>query len=143
MKHFPSSKQYQLALQTIGPTMSRGHRAMLEVLYQACDRALTTSQLATAAGYKGWPGACLQFGILSKRLCEALRFVPPQTYKDGSPIWSFVLAAAPETQTTKYWQWIMRPEAAQALASLKWFDNSNGQRLLQIIHRSNFPTAGR
>jgi len=134
MKRFPSSKQYQLALEAIAPAMSRGHRAMLEVLYQASDRALTTSQLATAARYKGWQGACLQFGILSKRLCEALSFVPPQTYKDGSPIWSFVLAAAPETPTTKYWQWIMRPEAAQALASLKWFDNSNRQRLLEAIH---------
>jgi hypothetical protein len=135
VKRFPNPKQYQLALQSIAPTMSPGHRAMLEVLYQASDRALTTSQLASAARYKAWQGACLQFGILSKRLCEALSFVPPQTYKDGSPIWSFVLAVAPEITTTKYWQWIMRPEAAQALASLKWFDNSNRQRLLQIIHR--------
>jgi hypothetical protein len=142
MKRFPSPKQYQLALEAIGPTMSRGHRAMLEVLYQASDRALTTSQLATAAGYRGWPGACLQFGILSKRLCEALSFVPPQTYKDGSPIWSFVLAAAPEIATTKCWQWIMRPEAAQAIASLKWFDNSNRQRLLQIIHHRDLPMGG-
>ena len=72
-----------------------------------------------------------------------MSFVPPQTYKDGSPIWSFVLAAAPETSTSKYWQWTMRPEAAQALASLKWFDNSNRQRLLQIIHRSDLLTIGR
>jgi hypothetical protein len=136
MKRFPSSKQYQLALQVIEAKMSPGHRAMLEVLYQACDHPLTTSQLASAARYKGWQGACLQFGLLAKRLCEALSFEPPQKFRDGSPIWSFVLAAAPEAPPAKYWQWTMRPEVIQALTRLSWFDESNRQRFLQAIHRS-------
>jgi hypothetical protein len=136
MKRFPSSKQYQLAFQVIEAKMSPGHRAMLEVLYQASDHPLTTGQLASAARYKGWQGACLQFGLLARSLCEALSFEPPQKYRDGSPIWSFVLAADPETPTAKYWQWTMRPEVVQALTRLNWFDKSNRQSFLQAIHRS-------
>jgi hypothetical protein len=136
MKSFPSSRRYASALQAIEAAMSSGHRAMLEVLYQASDYPLTTFQLASAARYKSWQGACLQFGLLAKRLCEALSFEPPQRYKNGLPIWSFVLAAAPKTPTAGYWQWILRPEAVQALTRLKWFDKSDRQRFLQAIHRS-------
>lgn len=124
MTRRPNVKRYRLGFQAIEETLSPGHLAMLEAHYHAPNRTITVRQLATSAGYKGWEGAVLQYGLLAKRLCTAMSFEPHKTDRGGSPIWSYVLADSPETPTSEHWQWTLRPEVIKALGQLEWFDTA-------------------
>jgi hypothetical protein len=92
---------------------------LLRVHYHAPNRTMSAKQLAKAVGYAGYQGVNLQYGKLGYAMGKALQHTPTETYDDGRPIWTWVLA------TGKYpdsgdWEWTLRPELAQALEELDW-----------------------
>ncbi len=124
VKKTPTATQYRVAFQAIENKLTPAHRNMLEAQYRDPDRTTTIERLANVAGYKNWNGAVLQYGLLARRLCTALSYTPSQRNKDGTPMWSYVLADSPDTRTSEHWQWKMRPEVATALEQLSWFDDA-------------------
>jgi hypothetical protein len=115
----PSPDEYQKALQRILPTLTDGHVAMLKAHFRAPGRQLTATQLAEAAGYATYSAANLQYGLVGRALFEQLP-VELATRVDGSPIYTWALATAPDHPALpeEEWVWQMRPELARAIEAL-------------------------
>lgn len=97
------------AFLAISSRLSAGQKAMLRAHLHAPDRCMTATQLAEAAGYRGYSAANLHYGLLGAMLYgEMPQRLPVR--RDGSPIMTFMLAfgqnedEAPERE----WIWKMR-----------------------------------
>jgi hypothetical protein len=115
----PEVAEYVRAFQKIiKEGLPDSHFAMLKAHYRAKNRTMTATQLAKAGNYKNWSSANLQYGILGKRVYEQ---VPTQLIPnaDGTFVYTSVLATEGErTKDESQWQWIMKPEVAQAIEQL-------------------------
>jgi hypothetical protein len=112
----PSVADYKAALSAV--QMSDGQRDMLRAHYLAPNHTITSTELADAAGYKGWQGANLQYGLLGKKLRDILN------YFDNYGQESYVIAQfyEPGSRGNTDWLWGMHPNVIEALHSLGWFD---------------------
>jgi hypothetical protein len=112
----PSVLEYKDALSAIN--MSDGQRDMLRAHYLAPNHLITSTELADAAGYKGYQGANLQYGRMGKELRYILNYF--DTYGQES----YVIAQfyEPGTRGNIDWLWEMHPVVVEALRSLGWFD---------------------
>jgi hypothetical protein len=113
-------KKALLALRDRGlPTT---HFEMLRAQCRAPNETITSTQLAEAAGYENYNAANLQYGTLAFNLAGLLNYQPEKRL-DGTPRWWTTLsygadgAAEPETG---HFQFVMRPELAEALREMKW-----------------------
>jgi len=68
----PHVRAYKHALQDLRSHLSDGQFAMLYAQYLAPAHTMTATELATAACYKSYHGANLQYGLMSYRLRERL-----------------------------------------------------------------------
>jgi hypothetical protein len=108
-----TSEQFKRALSSIGP-LTEGQRRFLQEHYRAVGRVSTMSNLARAAGYRGYGGVNLQYGILAKRIAKVLHRPVPAIRVEV--VAEFV---EPTKISNKDWVLHMRPAFASALRSLK------------------------
>ena len=65
---------------------------LLRTHYHASNRTISATQLAKTVGYGGYQGVNLQYGKLGYEIEQLLHYTPSETYKDCTPIWTWVLA---------------------------------------------------
>ena len=105
-------------LRKICTQLGDGQLAMLKAHYHAKNQAITASELAAAAGYASYHPANLHYGNIGKLLYE-LAPIKLNTYKDGTPIYTFYLATElTETADEQNWNWKLRPEVSNAIKAL-------------------------
>ncbi|GEM_PF-2357650 len=78
----PTASEYQKALGEI--KINDGQKAMLEAHFKAHNRSITYTALAAAAGYDDYKTANLHYGLLGKKLGEAVGFAYWR-HEDGTP----------------------------------------------------------
>lgn len=94
---------------------------VLRAFCSAPDYTLTAPKLAEAAGLSDWQEANLRFGTLARRIGEALHFTPSRR-SDRSLRWWMAAAygAGADETDTGHFQWVLRPELAEALRTMRW-----------------------
>lgn len=97
-------------------------RGIFRAFCAAPDHMLTAPKLADAANLSGWQEANLRFGTLARHIGEALNFTPSRRSSDGELRWwmSAAHGAGSDEEDTGHFQWVLRPELAEALKSMKW-----------------------
>ncbi len=80
---------------------------------QAPGRALTARRLAEAVGYQNHGGINLQYGLLAKRIGDALG-------RKDVDIALLVALVRPPAVTNKEWVLVMHPQFAEALKQAGW-----------------------
>lgn len=118
-----TTQQFKRALLALrDKNLPDAHLAMLKAQCKAPDCTITSTKLAVAAEYENYNAANLQYGTLAFNLAGFLGYDPPKR-KDGSPMWwttlSYSLDGNVESDTGQF-QFIMRPELANALREMKW-----------------------
>jgi hypothetical protein len=74
----PSAEKYAKAFEAIKGELSNGHRAFLKAHYQSPQHTSSASELAKAAGYKGYGGYNLQSQHIGRMLAHYLDISLPQ-----------------------------------------------------------------
>ena len=108
----PSSQQYVAAFRRIG-SLTDGQIQMLRTHYYAPDRTITATEMAHAVGHEHYSFANSQYGRLGRLVGEQLDYNPMQE-RLGT------LVTFDKRQGE--WNWLMRPEVAQALEQLGWVE---------------------
>lgn len=105
------------ALLAIWNHLSPGQIAMLRAHYKAPGKALTATQLATAAKYKSYSAVNLHYGRVGWMMFGELPRVLPIDPDSNRPIYTFAIADGPSEPRPRgeEWVWTMRPEVARAL----------------------------
>ncbi len=112
----PSVEAYKAVL----PGVNQNLIKILIAHYHAPNRTMSATQLANAVGYENYQAINLQYGKLGYEIGIALRYTPSESYQDGTPIWTWVLATGRDPDGGGDWEWTLRPELAQALEGLGW-----------------------
>ncbi len=113
----PAAADYKKALSEI--KINGGQKAMLKAHFNVHNRSITYTELATAAGYDGYKTANLHYGLLGKKLGEALGFTF-WVHDDGSKFYSSAIGHG-NPYTTGEFQLEMHHELAKAIADLGTF----------------------
>ena len=112
-----SAAEFRDALEMVAP--NRAEWAMLEAHARAPGRALTSSGIAAAAGYPHFETANAVYGKLARRIGEQIGLTEPGTRRDGTPIWTNVIACdAGEPDAEGRFVWRMHAPLAEALAAM-------------------------
>lgn len=115
----PNADTYQKALTQINITDKQ--KLMLKAHFQATNRSITYTELASAAGYDSYEGANSQYGLLGRNLGEAINFeFVDAEARPGEKFYSSSLGM-PNTYTTGDFQLVMHHELAKAIEALGWF----------------------
>jgi len=108
----PTRAQFVGALNTID--MPHGRQlAFLRAHAGAPGRALTASRLAQSVRYKSHDGINLQYGLLARRVGDALG-------RNGEGISLLVDLVRPKSVTNAEWIMVMHPQFADALKQAGW-----------------------
>ena len=127
----PSVAKYKVAFLQIRANFTSGHVSMLKAQYDALGHTLTARELASAAGYKNFNAANLQYGKIGNMLREVLN------YWDNSGQASYVLSwFLQPNDAGKEWSIVMHKEVSQALQELNWFGTQQTDNYVQY-HNSN------
>jgi len=112
----PSAEEARRAFCAISERLSDGQRKMLKAHLAAPGHTLTASQLASAAGYKGYSGANLQYGFVGAMLVHEMPEILPKR-PDGTRIATCAIASADDIRASneEQWLWKMRPHIVQGL----------------------------
>ena len=113
----PPAADYKKALSEI--KINEGQKAMLRAHFSAHNRSITYTELAAAAGYDDYKTANLHYGLLGKKLGEALSFNYWE-HDDGSKFYSSAIGHG-NPYTTGDFQLEMHHELAKAIVDLGWF----------------------
>jgi hypothetical protein len=119
-----SAKQFKAALLSVRDRVDDmlEYAALLRAHYRAPAHTASTERLAKELGYASYAVANGRYGELAHKVADALGLVLPKT-PSGDPHWWRTLAygndGVPVTDDGRY-EWIMRPELAQALEELRW-----------------------
>jgi hypothetical protein len=114
----PDETRVIAGLREICTQLSDGQLAMLRAHYHAENQAITASEFAAAAGYASYHPANLHYGNIGKLLYE-MAPIKLNTYKDGTPIYTFYLATElTKTEDEQHWRWKLRPEVSNAIKAL-------------------------
>ena len=117
----PTAKAFRAALLALEPRLTPTRRRILEVHYRALDRQLTMTQIAEAVGWRSYSSANSHYGRLAKLVGDEVGFRHPSCHL--ATLCTFVRPA----EKGDHWLIIMRPEVADALKSLGWFDAGKRQ----------------
>ena len=116
-------EQFKSALLAVrDKNMPSTHLDMLRAQCRATNSTITSTKLAEAAGYQNYNAANLQYGTLANKVAESLGF-SPAARADGSLMWWTTLSYSDEgigEHETGQFQFVMRPELAQALREMRW-----------------------
>lgn len=112
----PTAAEARDAFRAINEHLSDNQRKMLAAHLNAPDHIITATQLANAAGYKGYHGANLQYGFVGAMLVFEMPEVLP-TRPDGSRIATCAIASSEDYRQSKeeQWLWKMRPHIVEGL----------------------------
>jgi len=102
--------------------VSQKDLSLLRSHCRAPNHTISTFQLAKELGYASHGPVNMHYGKLAHDVADALHCVLPLT-PDGNPHWWRALAYGNDgdSQTDDgHYEWIMRPELAQALQEMKW-----------------------
>lgn len=116
----PTEREFENAFIRLNDSIGHNHWLMLKALLSTPNRTLTTTEIATAAGYASFSSVNLQLGKIARLIAEDLNYRPP-IESDGTPIWTMTLATGPDVNTGEddgHWRWTLRPEVAEALRKL-------------------------
>jgi hypothetical protein len=108
----PTRSQFAHALATL-PTPGGRQLDFLREHANAPGRVLTARRLADAVGYQNHGGINLQYGLLARRIGEALG----RSDVNLSLLVDFV---RPKAVTNKEWVMVMHPQFAEALKQAGW-----------------------
>lgn len=95
---------------------------MLKAQFSMPNHTITATQLAEAVGYQNYNATNLQYGTLDKEISGILGYEPPKR-RNGEPIWFWILSSGNEASDTTmdgHYEFVMRPELAKALKTMKW-----------------------
>lgn len=95
---------------------------MLKAQYSMPNHTITATQMAEAVGFQNYNATNLQYGTLGKEIAGYLNYEPPKRVS-GEPIWFWVLSSGNEASDSTmggHYEFVMRPELAQALETMKW-----------------------
>lgn len=108
----PSVRRFEHALSTI-PRPKGRQLKFLQAHFSARARGLNARRLARAAGYAGYRGINLHYGLLAASIARELgiRGVGIELLVEGLP---------PGQASNQDWVLIMRPRFAQALRNVGW-----------------------
>ena len=121
----PTMEVYRRALREMaadGHFESNQYRTMLKAQYDADSHIITATRLAEAAGYINYNAANLHYGTLGRMLPVYLGYLPPKR-PDETRMWWQTLSlgnAASEGTLDGHFEFVMRPELANALKALRW-----------------------
>lgn len=87
---------------------------MLAEHYHAPRRTVTARSLAASVGYAHFGAVNLQYGTLSRKVCEVLGL------RLEYHVLVLVEFVAPTGKAGSELLWVMRPEVAEALEALQW-----------------------
>ena len=107
-----TTKAYVAAFQQVGPALTSGQRAILAAHYHAGEHTATARALAAAVGYSAHTAVNGQYGVLARRIGEALG-------KPTTPHLN-VLAGAGQSPGRELELTLWR-EVVSALEQLSWF----------------------
>jgi hypothetical protein len=103
----PTQNQFVRALNEIGLPSGR-QQVFLREHANAPGRALTARKLAEAVGYQNYGGINLQYGLLAKRIGQALGI-------EDARLSILVDFVRPRAVTNSEWVLVMHPQFAEAL----------------------------
>ena len=115
----PTAEEFKEALSQV--RVSDSQWDMLKAHYNAQGKKLSSTQLATAAGYDHLSVANMQYGALGHKLADELNYQPPGKYKNGDPLWITVLvhdSGITYEEDSGHFQHELREEVAKALELL-------------------------
>ena len=119
----PNTDAYQKALTQINITDNQ--KLMLKAHFQAANRTISYTELASAAGYGSHEAANSQYGQLGHLLGDAVGFEFVNMYDDGSGgkfYSSSIGMGVPNAyKTSDEFQLVMHHEVAKAIEALGWF----------------------
>lgn len=119
--------QYKQALAELANDQSKLIRngfAMLKANYRSPGRLISATRLSQAAdeSYTGHGPANIQYGYFARQLADIVGYTP-ETVANGDPRWTYTLCTAHEHKDRNgHFQWILRPEVAEAMESLGMVD---------------------
>ena len=114
-KHI-SKSQFCKALGMI-KAPGKAQKKFLQAHYSSPGKASTASVLARAAKYKSYDGINLQYGLLAKRIGEALGI--PDAH-----LGLILEFNRPDSLTNEHWVLSMKSEFADALLEQGWVDRA-------------------
>lgn len=118
----PNADAYQKALTQINITDKQ--KLMLKAHFQAKNRSITYTELASAAGYENHEAANSQYGQLGHLLGDAVdyEFVDLDTNSGRKFYSSSIGMGMPDAyKTSDEFQLVMHHEVAKAIEALGWF----------------------
>ncbi len=130
----PTVEDYKRGLLKLEKKMNPKQREMLVQHYGALGHRLTANQLAKKVGYKNYSGVNAQYGILGRKLADAMHWTPPPPAQASFSIAAFYRPDARHPE----WRWEMHDNLAKALEELKWV--SGPRRQTEITVPSMAPT---
>ncbi len=107
-----SKAQFMGALTAIGLLGGR-RRALLQAHFSSPGRTSTFTNLAEAVGYENYRAVNLQYGLLARRIGDALG-------RENADVSLLLEFNEPASLTNEQWIASMRPEFAEALKELRW-----------------------
>lgn len=110
----PSVDRFVAACRGVSNITDR-HVQMLRVHYHATERTVTAKELADLVGYTSYSVVNAQYGRLARLVGERLDY-NPETERLGTLV-RF-------KKRHNVWNWLMRPEVAEALERLGWVEDA-------------------
>lgn len=112
----PTADEAAKAFLRIEPRLHAAHKAMLRAHLKSKDRNITATELATAAGYAGYPAANLHYGLLGAMLFAEMPEDLPKG-ANGLPVMTCAIASLDDQRSSPEHQWIwkMRPHIVEGL----------------------------
>ena len=111
----PTAAEYEAGLRKIRDDMTLNQLLLLQRHHSAPGRSATARQLADHLGYANWGGTNLQYGLLAKKLAEAMG-----VEVNGDLVYLLATFKREADVAEGEVQLVMRPQLAAALQSLKW-----------------------
>lgn len=121
----PTKTKFKQALRSMdsdGHFDNTQYRTMLKAQYESEGQIITSTRLAEAAGYANYNAANLHYGTMGKLLAHHLGFLPKKR-PNGERMWWQTLSSgndASDATIDGHFEFVMRPELAEALEELRW-----------------------
>jgi hypothetical protein len=113
----PAVVEYATAFRAIADRITPKQLEMLRFHHSAPAHVVSATLLANHAGFDGYPGANLQYGLLAGELLNAMSLRLPSNYVNVGILVDFV---GPKYAANQEYLWVMRPQVVEALEALGW-----------------------